>query len=79
MSSAIYRLCQPNAQYYVCRRLLLLSIFHCFVLESSSKVDMLTIYFRPVWSYAFTILAGTALVAVKQKDNIFVAAYVHSY
>ena len=45
----------------------------------SSKIGMLTIYFRPVWSYAFTFLAGPVLVAVKQKDNIFVTACVHSY
>ena len=43
-----------------------------FVLESSSKIDMLTIYCRPVGSYAFTFLAGPALVIVKQKDNIIV-------
>ena len=46
-----------------------------FVLESSSKIDMLTICCRPVWSYAFTFLVGPALVLVKQKDNIFVTAY----
>lgn len=46
-----------------------------FVLESSSKIDMLTICCRSVWSYAFTFLAGPALVVVKQKDNIFVTAY----